>query len=362
MRRLTTDEFILRAKEIHNNKYDYSLVEYKNNYTKVKIVCPEHGIFKQVPSSHLNGNSCIFCYINSKNSNTDKFILKAKEIHNNKYDYSLVEYKNSKNKIKIICPEHGIFEQLPKSHLEGQKCPKCNIITSEIFIRKAKKIHGDKYDYSLVEYKNNNTKVKIICLKHGVFEQSPSNHINSKNNCPKCSSSLLTTDDFIKKAKEIHNNKYDYSLVEYKNNRTKIKIICPKHGIFEQKPNAHLNKQGCPLCNESKGERIIKNYLKENNVSFKRQKTFDDCKYKYTLKFDFYLLDYNICIEYDGEQHFKSVEYFGGINTFNDIKIKDKIKNDYCKNNNIKIVRIKYNENIIEKLTDLLTYLTINKS
>lgn len=167
----------------------------------------------------------------------------------------------------------------------------------------------------MVDYKNNSTKVKIICTKHGVFEQDPSSHINHKNGCPKCAYILkadiirLTTEDFIKNAKIIHDGKYDYSLVNYNKSHIKIKIICPKHGEFLQKPNAHLNGNGCPICNESKGEKEIRRYLKDKNIKYKSQKTFDDCKYKQKLQFDFYLPEYNLCIEYNGIQHYIPIDF-----------------------------------------------------
>ena len=356
--KLTTKKFIERATQLHNNKFDYSLVEYKTAVTKIKIICPEHGVFEQTPNSHLRGYGCSKCKIITN----EKFIKNSKVVHGDKYDYSLTDYKNSNDKIKIICPIHGIFEQAPRMHLSGQNCPKCNIITTGTFIEKSSKIHENRYDYSLVDYKNNNTKVKIICNIHGIFEQTPANHMSCKNDCPKCASLLSNTKEFIIKSNIIHENKYDYSLVDYKNNRTKVKIICLKHGVFEQLPSSHLNKQGCPICNESKGEDVIRKYLKTNNIRYKRQKTFDGCSYKYPLRFDFYLIKHNICIEYDGMQHFKPIEYWGGVDTFNYILMKDEIKNEYCKNNNIKLIRIKYDENIIEKLTNQLVFSYINIS
>jgi len=126
MKRLTTEQFIEKAKAIHSDKYDYSLVEYKNNRTKVKIICHEHGIFEQRSDSHLRGQGCSKCKGGGKKKlTTEEFIKKAKNIHGDKYDYSLVEYKNNKTKVKIICPIHDVFEQRPGSHLKGCDCPKC---------------------------------------------------------------------------------------------------------------------------------------------------------------------------------------------------------------------------------------------
>ncbi len=288
------ENFIKKSREIHNNKYDYSLVEYRNNKTKVEIICPIHGIFKQRPDNHIHGNGCPLCNIEHKKFTLNKFIEKSQKIHNNKYDYSLVNYINIKTKIKIICPIHGVFEQLPKNHLNGQGCADC---------------FGNK---------------------------------------------LSSTEDFIRKSIKIHGNKYDYSLVNYKNDKTKVKIICPIHGEFEQMSNIHLQGHGCPSCTSqiiSYGEETISEILNKNNVKYKTQKIFPNCKYILPLKFDFYLLNYNLCIEFDGEQHFKPNNYFGGIKGFEMTQKRDIIKNDYCKKNNIELIRISYLEiNNIEKI------------
>ena len=220
----------------------------------------------------------------------------------------------------------------------------------DLFILKSKNIHGNKYDYSLVNYVNNKTKVKIICPIHGEFEQIPNGHLSGYG-CSKCTNKFkLNTTIFIEKSKNIHGDKYDYSLVNYINQRIKIKIICPIHGEFEQQPNKHLKGCGCKKCSESKGERMIRQYLEDNNIEYLPQHKFNNCKYKNELPFDFYLPDYNICIEYNGAQHYKPVKYWGGIDTLNKIKIRDKIKKKYCLYNNIKLITIRYNENILNKL------------
>ena len=197
---------------------------------------------------------------------SEKFIIDAKKIHENKYDYSLVDYINNKSKVKIICPTHGEFEQIPEDHSSGHGCRKCagdnqRILkqsNTEEFTTKAYKIHENKYDYSLVDYVISSIKVKIICPIHGEFEQTPNAHLRGKG-CPKCAGDKTrvrcqsNTEDFTTKADKIHENKYDYSLVDYKNAHTKIKIICPIHGEFEQTPNSHLSGQGCHKC---KGDKL----------------------------------------------------------------------------------------------------------
>ncbi len=194
------------------------------------------------------------------------------------------------------------------------------------------------------------TKVKIICSKHDIFEQTPNCHLDNKG-CAKCSGNVsLTNTEFIEKANLKHNNKYDYSLVDYTRGKNKIKILCPKHGEFIQSGEGHLFGAGCPTCSESRGEREVRNYLESIGINYITQYRFLNCKSKKPLPFDFYLPDLNICIEYHGTQHYISFEHFGGDDKLERTQKHDKIKSDYCKNNNIKLIVIKYNESIIDGL------------
>ena len=251
MKGLTTYEFIMKAGFVHGDRYDYSKVDYINNRTMVDIICKEHGLFQQNASNHLAGQNCPICMGRGK-GNSERFINAAKQKHEDKYDYSLVKYKGSKSKINIICKEHGVFEQRPTRHLCGDGCPKCNggvKSNHNEFIQKANVIHDNKYDYSLVDYINSITKVKIICKKHGIFEMKPNSHLCGQG-CYMCGieKNTHTTAQFIEKAQKIHGNIYDYNLVDYIHNNIKIKIICREHGIFEQKPYSHLNGRGCSKC------------------------------------------------------------------------------------------------------------------
>lgn len=281
-----------------------------------------------------------------KKLTTYDFINKANKIHHNVYDYSLVDYVNTNTKVKIICNIHGVFEQRPCSHIKQKHgCPYCaknKKLSTEVFIREAKKIHKNKYDYSLSEYVDCcSTKIKIICPNHGIFEQRSCDHLLKKCGCPHCSNNQkLTTNIFIDRANKIHNNKFDYSLVDYVNSHKKVFIICPNHGIFEQKPYSHLQGFGCKMCNVSKGELRIKKILEEEKIKYIQQHSFPDCKNKFPLKFDFYLPKLNVCIEYDGYQHFQP--HWGDHSGKNFIKTKerDEIKNKYCTENNIKLIRI----------------------
>ncbi len=291
-----------------------------------------------------------------KNLTTEEFIKRAKVIHRDRYIYSLVDYKNSKTKIKIICKEHGVFEQKPNDHIQGKGCIMCAGIKKKSlneFIKEAKKIHKNKFDYSLSDYKNNQTKIKIICPKHNEFEQIPSDHLKGLG-CAKCGCvKNLTTNEFIERAKEKH-SKYDYSLVEYKNMHTKVKIICKNHGEFEQTPHNHLKFAGCPKCNKSKGEKIISWFLDKNKINYEEQKKFDGCKNKSQLPFDFYLPNINVCIEFQGIQHYRSIEHMDGDIGLLKRQKNDNIKREFCKKGGIKLIEIKYSDNLVQKLKESL--------
>ncbi len=182
--------------------------------------------------------------------------------------------------------------------------------TKKQFIIDAVAIHGDRYNYDDVLYLRNNFKVKIICKLHGIFEQTPLKHISSKRGCPECNGGIkLTTNKFIERAQKIHGTKFSYINSTYKNSHSKIEIICIKHGSFLQTATDHLSKKGCPQCNQSKGENEIEKYLKLRNIEFEKQKRFDGCRNVRPLPFDFYLPTYNVLIEYDGEHHFKKTIY-----------------------------------------------------
>lgn len=284
----------------------------------------------------------------SKRLTNKEFIILANKKHNHKFEYSLVNYLNSQTKVDIICSLHGVFSQIPAAHLSGQGCPKCNgkRKSTQDIIEDFKKVHNDNYDYSLVTYKGSSKKVDIICSVHGMFKQTPNDHLGG-HGCSKCGKSeRLTRDIFINRAEIIHNNKFDYSLVKYKNVHEKVKIICPIHGIFEQIPKVHLEGFGCKNCNESRGEKEIANILKNKNITFLRQYSFIDCRCKLPLPFDFYLPKFNICIEFQGIQHYQPIELFGGEKTFMECKIRDQIKENYCKEKDITLITIKYTDDI----------------
>ncbi|MDR0675538.1 MAG: hypothetical protein LBF97_00655 [Elusimicrobiota bacterium] len=229
-------------------------------------------------------------------------------------------------------------------------------LTQEEFIERCKKVHGDNYDYSLVEYKNCKSKVKIICKEHGIFEQVAETH-TAGFICPKCSGHK-TIDELLVEAKAIHGDNYDYSLVEYKKKRDKVKIKCNNCGtIFEQTLFHHINRmQGCINCynsRNSRGSQEIKKILDNNNIPYLTEFWFTNCRGdKKPLHFDFYMPDYNVIMEYQGEQHYKIAKHWGGIEKFKKQQKYDQIKRDFCKDKKIKLLEITYQDDIKEKLKE----------
>lgn len=256
---LTKEDFIKKAVIKFGDKYDYTKVNYTGCEKKVQIGCKKHGFFKQTPIGHLkNGDGCKECAKENRKTNkktTKQFVEKARQKYGDKYDYSKTEYKKAIEKVIIICPIHKEFHQTPISHITSEGCQKCTlertrqnkIKSTESVIEKAKQVHGDKYDYSLVNYKTDYEKIIVICFIHGEFYQKASNHLQGQG-CPVCANIRKTEDVFIEQVKNLHGDKYNYEKVNYVKDSLKIIITCSTHGDFYQTPSAHLQGRGCSKC------------------------------------------------------------------------------------------------------------------
>lgn len=356
-KQLTQEEIIRRFRQIHGNKYDYNKIIYNNIFTKVCIICPIHSEFLQTPANHLKGKGCPKCKIeklsNDRLSNIDEFIFKAKCCHNDTYRYDNFIYKDSQTKSYVTCLKHGDFLISPNNHLRGTGCPICfgNIVlTTEEFIKRAREIHGDKYDYSKVNYINNWTKVNIICTEHGEFWQIPANHLQGKgcNNCGNINigNKLRSNkEEFIEKAFQVHSYKNDYSKFNYVNSQTKGCIIClvdDSHKDYWQTPASHLSGSGCPKCNFSKGELAIKAILEKNNIEYEPQYKIPEVVTLY--EYDFYLPNCRTLIEFQGIQHYEPVDYFGGEDNLSYIRGNDEIKKHLADRYKYRLLEFNYKE------------------
>ncbi len=370
------EDFIERANKVWNNKYDYSKVEYTGASNKVCIICSEHGEFWQTVSNHLKGQcGCKQCRGKSKDFEVirtfEDFKKQAEKKYGNKFDFSKVEWKGSREKICIICPEHGEFWTLPRQFLLNKTgCPKCMHglrYTQEEFIEACKKNHTIQYDYSKTVYTGSINKIIVTCPKHGDFQMMAST-FKACSNCPECciDNLKLTTEEFIARAKAIHGNRYDYSKTKYVNSYTKITITCPKHGDFECLPGNHLKGCDCFLCAlenkvPSKGEIFVEQYLMQNKIPYRKQ-------YKLTVpeiarKSKLIIVDFFVkyknkqyFIEYNGKQHYEYIPYFfPSQEDFQNQLRRDNILREFCETykDRIRLIEIKYNKSE-QEVIDLL--------
>jgi hypothetical protein len=363
--RYSLQEFLKSLGNEQKKKYDYSEVKYLNSQTKIKVICPMHGAFEIKPNSHFNGQGCPKCGREIANIKIalpySTFIERARKTHNNRYEYVQDSYNGLTKKMTIFCNDHGFFNQTPHSHISMKTgCPKCGRISSansnkiswKYVLEKFKNVHGDFYTYDESSFKDVSTKMKIKCAKHGWFEQIPYQHY-AKSGCPNCSKEnngilkRITFDEFIIKSSRKHNSKYSYENVNFTDIFTPIEIQCSKHGSFFQSPRNHYRGSGCSKCQASRGENLIRTILTNNTINFQEQKTFDDLFMKSKLKCDFYLVDYNIVVEYNGIQHYEPIELFGGVEGLMLTQKRDVFKYNYLQQNNIRLILIRYDlENV----------------
>lgn len=359
MKKLNKEILQERSNKIHNFNYEI-IGDYVNNYTKIKILHKVCGnIFEQQPNNHLQGKGCMKC---SGRDNVD--VEKLQEKSNKKYngDYLIIDkYVNNITNIKIkhlICETE--FLTTPVNHLKSKgcctKCYKNNKKTKEQLQKESDKIHNKEY-IIIGDYVNTDTKIEIKHLTCGNnFKQTPDKHLRN-NRCPICfGKNKLSKEILQERSDKKYNNEYTI-LGEYINNSTPILI---KHNIcgseYLQIPNNHIKgNRTCFKCrgNMSNGEKLILNYLELKNIKYVFNNTIKGCNFNKPLRFDFYLPDMNTCLEYDGEQHFKSISKFGGDDHLILTKKRDNIKNIWCDKNKINLIRISYKDNIENKLNEI---------
>lgn len=294
---LTTEEFIRRAKEVWGDRYTYEKSVYTTIKAKIIVTCPIHGDFSTIAYDFLKGHGCSDCGIDiikqKRRKKQEDFIADCKAVHGDRYDYSQTIYRGKRQKVTIICREHGPFEQWPTNHLNGEGCKWCKrdmqkdlfSMGCEEFISKARAVHGDKYDYSQVVYINNKTNVTVICPEHGPFEVMPQDHIQKKNGCPKCQTSK---------------------------GETVIHVWLDAHGI---KHDWHK-----PI---------------RTPMAIGKRKKFVP---------DFYIESANLMIEYNGEQHYRSKKEWGGEKQLQWQQARDAALREYCQQEGIRLLEIPYTD------------------
>ena len=358
---LTHEEFMEKFYIKNENAENIEILgEYEGGKIKIKCKCKiDNHIWYATPNSLLKGHGCPKCKGRIRGVNQtlthEEFMEKFMEKNKNAENIEIVgKYVNARTKIKCKCKIDGYeWETVPNSLLNGTGCLKCydkrrnntTKLTHEEFTNRIKEINDDIE--ILGEYVNNHTKIKCKCKIDECIWYAIPNSLLSNHGCPKCKinkqikEQTKTHEEFIQEIKEINDN--IEILGEYKDGKTKIKCRCKiDNHTWYATPSNLLSNHGCPKCNASKGEKRIVKYLDNRNIKYKEQYKFKDCKFKQKLPFDFYIPSLNTIIEYDGEFHYKIINNLGGINTLIDTKIRDTVKTIYCKENNIKLIRIPY--------------------
>lgn len=374
----TLDEWLLSANKSNDNKFEYIIDEYNNQHQRVKCIChkkdkngEEHGVFERTCKQVISGTYCPKCRKEERIINKQNDIInKCIEIHDNKYDYSKLIYKTQNDNVEVICHkkdkngnEHGSFYPKLYNHIYNKSgCPKCAIensiqnkkITYDDVIQRSKELYGDRYDLSLIdpnEIDGVETKIKIVCKEHGVFEKSIHSFLSGCG-CQKCAiesakeKTRLGNDVWLERFNKVHNNFYSYNLTNNISYADKIEIICPIHGSFIQKVGSHANGQGCPKCRQSHLEKIVMSCFDKNGLNYEYQKRFD---WLGKQSLDFYLPNLNIGIECQGSQHFEKDKFFKDISITIE---RDERKRMLCEENGLRLIYFldkKYNK-YVEKL------------
>lgn len=354
-KKLTHDEYIKRAREINSNIE--VLGEYINSQVKILHRCKIDGYeWCAKPNAILNGKGCAMCYGNIKKTH-EKYVEEVALINPN---IEVIEkYINANEKILHRCKIDGYeWMSRPYSILSGQGCPKCAghiLKTHEQYIEEL--LVANPNIEVIGKYVNSHTKILHRCKMDGCEWMVQPNDVLQGYGCPRCAGNeRYGHEEYIRRVSEISPNIEVVGV--YIDNQTKILHRCKTDGCeWMPYPNHILRGCGCPQCNTSKGEKAIEAWIKKQNILYEAQKRFSDCRDKNPLPFDFYLPEYDICIEYQGQQHYESVEYFGGESKFKDQIKKDNIKKEYCQKNNIYLFEIPYYSNLDEELIRLYDFI-----
>lgn len=379
MKKLTNNQVVEKLKEHYADKFQYDKVNYVNSRSYTTLTCPLHGDFEVYGNNALKGKAvCPKC--TKVYSNEAEFIEEAEKRFPNRFIYDKVHYTNKITPVTIICKKHGEFEQQPRLFLQSKfGCAQCyqesrvkekpkKLTSEETRLQKQKdwiqycsEIHNNKYDYSKVNYVSAREKVEIICPLHGSFYQAPYSHKYGIG-CPKCARELTKTktiksqEQFEKEARAIHGDLYEYG--QYNGMQNNMTIICKQHGPFTCTPHNHIyGKCGCPICKASHGKVLVYNWLTKNGIPFMRQ--YPLIIDNQQLYLDFYVkCNDNIhIIEYNGIQHYLPVEHFGGKLRLEKQQVRDQYLRDYCKCNNIRLLEIPYtlsDTEVVNKLNEFI--------
>jgi ssDNA-binding Zn-finger/Zn-ribbon topoisomerase 1 len=383
--RLTQDEFERRARAAHGARYDLSSAVYETQYDKVIVGCAEHGNFQILPYNLWNGGGCALCALqeNGLAHRVTPEIYKTRiaEVHGERYDHSRIQYRRMHDPITVLCPRHGPFSPSAVNYLMGRGCPKCGgesaakvrtpklVLSADEVLSRFCAVHGDRYDYSATKYEHSNRHIEIVCNQHGAFRQTPRNHWLGKG-CPACgrealleaaAQRVLTTTEIVRRFRLLHGDRYDYAETNYHRFTQPVKIRCHMHGVFQQKPQAHLEGKGCPQCSQSSGEVRAAAWLRSKNIDFKVEfpvRISDPNGQTRWGRFDFFLPELGVFVEIDGPHHFAPVRY-AGMSAEDALRVheatlrRDEIKDKWAESCGFAVLRVRWDREIEEALQQL---------
>jgi very-short-patch-repair endonuclease len=372
--RRSTSDFLEDACDIHGGKYDYQFVDFKGIHNPVEIVCRKcNEAFYQTPANHIHKScGCPKCgwqrSAEARTLSVPQFLARARAAHGERYHYDLNSYVNARTKMTIICPDHGPFEQIPFSHLKGHRCNKCGSaitgakqsLSKPSVLDRLSRVHGNRLRIDGA-YSGLNSPTRILCTVCGLHRNARlADLLNGDGIACKCSKTYRrNTELFIAEAIETHGaRRYDYSAARFVTVKTPLTIRCNVCKCdFAQTPDIHLQGCGCPLCAQPKGERDVAQWLDDNGFTYEIQQTFETCKHYRLLPFDFYVPSHATLIEYDGAQHYRPVDWFGGEKAFKRTQTRDAIKNMWAANHGYTLIRIRYDEIIADILSEAFSVL-----
>ena len=356
-KRLTQEEFEKRIEEQGNGEYT-PLEDYQGAKTTILMKHESCGYeWKVRPRKFFEGNRCPSCAKNRQRITQKEFEKRVEKLGNGNFTV-LGKYKNNRTPTLMrheVCGHE--WKIRPDDFFQGKRCPFCNgsgkRTTQEEFEIKVKRQSGGEY-IALEKYQESRTPLLMRHKSCGYeWKIRPDDFLHGKG-CPLCAGRpKIDTSIYIEEVKNLDKN---YKVLgEYKSREQKIKMLhlgCGNN--FKMSSNNFLKGQRCPHCSQSHGENFVASFLKEHSIEYEFQKRFKDCKDKRALPFDFYIPALNSCIEFDGIQHFEPVDYFGGEKAFKEVQRRDGIKTKYCKEKGIKLLRIRYDEDVEEKLNSIL--------
>ena len=371
----TSQEIFIEKAKAQYPDYDYSKVEYKDRDTSVTLICPKHGVFAIRPRTLLSKekgkqpHGCWECCGMKKPAlnNSETFKEDVLAIYGDKYVFHWEDYKCKTSQIRVECKLHGEHKISADAILHGSACIYCNgRLYPKDWIKNAKAVHGDKYIYDESKPPRiKSDRIRYKCPIHGWQETRYDCHVDLKCGCPVCAgypnklSAEQRKANWVKRCKKKYNDRFDYSQFVYVNNDTKGLVTCKEHHYsYMIDPWMHLRGAGgCPFCTGSEGEVHIRTWLENHHINFVPQYSIPNenlfCKRKH-LMVDFYLPDYRMFIEMNGEQHYKNIAYFHQDSwTFEDQQIRDESLRQYSKRHNVRLLVIKYDE--IKKIPKILS-------